>query len=463
MTTLPHNLDAEQGLLGAVMFDNGLLDRLPPVRADDFYDAAHGAIWSEMVKTIRGGRSCDPQTLRSWFMAQEFSPALGGSTYLLTLLDKAARLESYAVDYARIVGTNARRREIVATARAMEAAALNDGDPDTVVIEAERALAEVSAKDDGEAVWSLASVATRAVARAQVGELAGISTGIHELDACTGGLRPSTLWILGGATSMGKSVAGVQIAANVAAQGYAVCYISLEMTADDIGLRATSSFAFDPANKSWGPTGNPAYLDAARGKLSNAQWDRMFGAAKAVATLPIYGTDRPALTLARIEAEVRRAERKAKRDGYDLRLIVIDHEGLIAPEGRFPSQLEEARARGNGLLALAKRTGKSVLALSQITKEGARADGEDRLPNLNDINYGSALTQAADVVALLHRKAYYAERKPKSARTDADLDALSSKEALIVVDKARGGARKQVAVCIDLPSAKMYVAGEMAA
>jgi replicative DNA helicase len=251
----------------------------------------------------------------------------------------------------------------------------------------------------------------------------------------------------------------MQIAMNVAGQGFAVCYISLEMNADDIGLRAASSLAFDVNNKSWGHAGNPAYLDASRGKLSGQQWAQMHGAARAAARLPIYGTDRPALTLARIEAEVRRAERRAKRDGYELRLVVIDHEGLIAPEGRFPSQLEEARARGNGLLALAKRTGKSVLALSQITKEGARADGDERLPNLNDINYGSALTQAADVVALLHRKAYYAERKPKSARNDADLDALNSKEALIVVDKARGGARKQVAVCIDLPSARLYVAG----
>jgi replicative DNA helicase len=190
MSTLPHNLEAEQGLLGAVLFDNGVLDRLPSLRPDDFYDPAHGAIWSEVVKTIRASRACDPQTLRSWFMAQEFSATLGGSVYLLTLLDKAARIEAYAADYARLIATCARRRDIIAAARAMEAQALNDGDPDQVVIEAERALAEVAIRNDGEAnVWSFEDISTRSVARAELGDLAGLPTGIADLDACTGGMR----------------------------------------------------------------------------------------------------------------------------------------------------------------------------------------------------------------------------------------------------------------------------------
>jgi len=105
---------------------------------------------------------------------------------------------------------------------------------------------------------------------------------------------------------------------------------------------------------------------------------------------------------------------------------------------------------------MAKRLGVAVIALSQITKEGSRADGEERLPTAQDLNYGGALSQAASVVILISRKAYHAERKPKHLREPKDEADLKSRECTLVVDKARGGQRSQITVWMDMPTAAVW-------
>ena len=148
-----------------------------------------------------------------------------------------------------------------------------------------------------------------------------------------------------------------------------------------------------------------------------------------------------------------------KRDGVTPGLIVIDHEGLIAAEAKHPSELEAARARANALKNMAKRLQCWTLVLSQITKEGSRADGEDRLPTSLDLNYGSALSQAAHVVILIHRKAYYAERKPHAQKSEHDIRMSQSREATLVVDKARGGRRAHIETIMDVASAVLLEDG----
>lgn len=106
-------------------------------------------------------------------------------------------------------------------------------------------------------------------------------------------------------------------------------------------------------------------------------------------------------------------------------------------------------------MGMAKRLDICVIALSQITKEGARADGDERLPTLLDLNYGGAISQAADVVVLIHRRAYYEERKPTHLR---DISKLRSRETTLVVDKTRDGRRGQVPILMDVPTAAVWEA-----
>lgn len=460
MIALPHNLEAEQALLGALLFDNRLYERLDGLRAEHFYDPLHGEIFSRIREGVSDGRAVDIVSLKEWAQRHSTLLKIGGIRYLMRLQDTAAPLSAQAKAYADQVRSLALRRDVIGACRDAAQLAADpppDVDAETILISAQHALSELGEEGavSGEAWRSAAEIAQEAVERAFQGKAKGISTGLPSLDDCTGGGRPGTLWVIGGATSMGKSVGGQQLAVNVAKQGYGVAYVHLEMDQEEVGLRLSAGLAWDYSRRNeWGEAGNPSYLGAANQSLRPAQWERMRRAAKEVApNLQIYVDDRPGRTVTQIEAAVMRLFQRMRRDGVTPGLIVVDHEGLIAPEGKYPSELEAARSRANRLKDMAKRLGVWTIALSQITKEGSRADGEERLPQSTDLNYGSALSQAAHVVILIHRKAYYAERKPHSARTEEDIRISRSLEATLVVDKARGGRRNHVAVAMDVASA----------
>lgn len=466
MESLPHDLEAEMRLLGALLYDNKTFLHIPELSADSFYEPVHGRIYDAIAVRLSTGQMADGVTLRNIFAEDGALAEIGGAGYLATLMEHAAPLREAAIGYARHIRGLALRRQIVERAGAISYAAQSDFErgAEELLLLAQREMAALDVEGGSVDLWRPAGeVALHAVAKAAAGEAAGISTGIEELDDCTGGGRPGTLWVLGGATSMGKSVGGQQFAVNVARQGFGVAYVHLEMDVDEVGLRLASALAFEPKRIGWRDAeANPWYLSAARNKLHRDQWKRMGEAAgKAASTLNIYIDDRPGRTIAQIESATRTLFQKMRRDGVTPGLIVVDHEGLIAPSQKHPSELEAARARGNGLKDMAKRLGVWTIALSQITKDGSRAEGDDRLPSSLDLNYGSALSQAAHVVMLLHRKAYYAQRKPSSQKTLSDFDAMPT-ETTLIVDKARGGRRDKVEVFMDVASAVMISKGEAA-
>lgn len=442
-----HDLDAEQALLGACIFSNATMAHVQ-LDAAHFSDPTHAALWSEMRARYRAGTAFDGVTLRA-FAAETFKE-LGGSVYLMRLMDAAAPLVPQAVAYADLIRAFARRRAVAAAAR--EAIAIAERGEADALQALEARLQDIAAGDlDADAWERLGDVAADSVERAELGETAGVSTGIKHLDELTGGIKPSTLWVAGGATSMGKSIAGAFLARAVAEQGFGVAEVHLEMDREQIGLRTASALAFENSHRA----DNPRYLDAQRGHLKAPQWASMRAGAKDASRLPIWLDARPGRTLSQIEAAARRLFRKMRKQGVTPGLLLIDHEGLIAaePGARYPSQLERTNARSEGLLAMAKRLKVAIVALSQITKEGSRADGEDRLPNLTDLNYGGAISQAASVVLLVHRKAYFEERKPEHLQ---DPSILKSREATLVVDKVRGGQRGLVKVLIDAPTAAVW-------
>lgn len=445
---LPLAIEESEAVLGAILFNPGWIDHAK-LNAAHFYDPTHAALWDEFKQRQRDGRLIDMLALRDW--AKVHFRDVGGVDYLLKLSERGAVTTAQMVGYGEAIRDAARRRATIEAARlAINQAEKGDTDALTAL---EQRLQEIASNDTDADAWERLGVhACESVERAELGETKGISTGFASLDRATGGLQPGTLWVVGGATSMGKSVFGAGLGRNIAAQGFGVAEVHLEMDATQVGLRTATALAFQPDPK--GPT-NPHYLSAQRGDLTSSQWNTLRGAAKASATLPIYTDARAGRTLSQIEAGARRLFRKMRREGIKPGALIIDHEGLIAPElgSRFPSQLERANARSEALLAMAKRLGVTVIALSQITKEGSRADGEERLPQSTDLNYGSAISQAAQVVILLHRPAYYEERKPRALR---DPDKLRSRACTLVVDKARGGMRSHVEVLMDMPSAAVW-------
>lgn len=451
-----YNLEVEQALLGAILFDNKTLARIS-LRQDHFYDPVHGQIFFELRRRIEAGTEAevDALSMREWASAHDGLCVLGGASYLLTLLGVAAPFVGQTIGYADLLRDLAHRRSLVSAARdAIRQAEAGENGED-VQGALEQRLQEISAGiDDGDALQHKGLAVANAVERAELGEAKGISTGFPAIDARIGGLKPA-LYLLGAASSMGKSTLLSAIARNIAAQGYTVAEFALEMDEMEDGLRAASALAFDRDHRA----SPPHYLTAQRGELKPEQWAAMRGAAKAHARLPIFTDWRPGRTVRQIEASARRLFAKVRRERREAPgLVVIDHEGLIAaePGTRFQSQLERTNARAEALMALPKRLGVPVLVAGQLTKEGKRADGEDRLPSMEDWKYGGALIEAAQAVLLVHRKAYFAERKPKHLRSQDDWSAIKSREATIVIDKARGGRRGQCTILMDMPSAAVW-------
>lgn len=452
----PFNLEAEQGLLGALLFDNALLARLPALAAEQFFDPVHGRIYEATCRLIRAGRLADGVTLRAQFAADEGVKQIGGVAYLMKLMEAAAPLTAQAQNYAALIADLAHRRAIVAAARdAIEAAHSGDADGEDVQAGLEARLHSLSAGNGGEQFKRKSDAIAEAVERAELGESAGISTGLARLDAMIGGWKPK-LYLLGAASSMGKTTLLAALSRNIAAQGYGVAEFMLEMDEEEDGLRAAAAMAFDPDHR----IASPHYLTAQRGALGPAQWAAMRDAAKASAGQHIYTDWRPGRSVAQMEAQARRLFARLRRSGVTPGAVIIDHEGLIGVEKgqRFTNLLERASLIAGALMAMPKRLGVPVIVAGQLTKEGKRADGEERLPNGDDWKYGGALIEAAHAVMLVHRKAYYAERKPEHLRSPDDWDAIKSRETTIVVDKARGGRRGQFTILMDMPSAAVWEA-----
>ncbi len=441
-------IEAEMAIVGATLFDNRLVDRVTLAR-EHFFDPVLGDMWAEISARVRAGRAVDALSLREWFSKR--APELP-LTFLLDV-SNTHLLSVHAIEYAEIIRQAARRRAVISAAR--EAIAMAEAGEGDALTELEAHLQEIAAQGADAEDWTpIARLAEDAAERAELGETKGISTGFEGLDRMTGGIQPGTLWVVGAATSMGKSVFGGALARNVASQGFGVADVHLEMDKTQIGLRTAAALTFNPDPKR--SDENPYYLSAMRADMTPRQWARLREGALHARRLPIYVDARPGRTLPQIEAAARRLFRKMQREQIKPGALIIDHEGLIVSEGRHPSQLEAANARAAGLLSIAKRLDVGVIALSQITKEGSRADGDERLPQATDLNYGSALSQAASVVILLHRRAYYAERIPEDRRSHEQWEASRSRECTLVVDMARGGQRAQVKVLMDWPTAAVW-------
>jgi replicative DNA helicase len=458
IAVLHASIDAEQAVLGALIYDSRLWHDLQPLSPETFYDPVHRRIYTAISDMIRAGVLVDGVTLKERLRGDGALTDIGGAGYVLRLLESAARLPAQAVQYASMLRDLAQRRAL-ASALSQSAQQLGDAiSASAALTSLEAVLADIAAGDDTADAWNpLDGVMEAAVIGAEDGQAQGLSTGLASLDACTGGLRPGTVWVIGGASSMGKSVIGQNIAIALAQAGHGVAWVHLEMGEADIGLRAAAQLAYRRGEAVYsgqpGANGNPHYLSAMRRTLSPSQWERMRNSASAMRAAPIFVDARPGRTLSQIEAAARRLKRRLAKKGQALAAIVIDHQGLIAPEKNFPSELERTKDRANRTLAMAKALGVTVIALAQLTKDGSRQDGDVRLPTKDDLDFGSEWDRAAEVIMLVHRKAYYAERKAKHLQTDADMDAIHSKDAMLIVDKSRAGKRGQVPIIMDVAAA----------
>ena len=387
-----HNLDAEQALLGALLYDNRILERLPALTGAQFFEPLHGALFDEAQRMIRSGRSATAPSLRLW--AEEgVPPEIGGPGYLLTLLDAAA-LPSHAIEYASEIAGLALKREIAAIGRELEDT-IAHSDPLEALGNAEaqlRALAAQAVTADGADIPESGDAFIAGLSRP------AILTGYNALDERLGGLARGDLIIIAARPSMGKTALGAEIGRNIARRGGAVHFASLEMSKEQVARRCIGAATFHEKSA----LDRIEYFRLRPG-ATGFDMDKLRAIS---ATLPrrMIIDDRAAQTVAQIEAGAR-ATRK-RLSGLDL--ILVDYLQLMRAAGKHGSRVHEIEETTQGLKALAKRLNCPVVALCQLSR-GVESR-EDKRPMLADLRDSGAIEQDADVVLGIYREAYYLQR-----------------------------------------------------
>ncbi|UWQ20949.1 replicative DNA helicase [Jannaschia sp. W003] len=447
---LPHNIEAEQQLLGALLTDNDLYDRAASiVRAEHFYDPVHARIYEICAARIQKNALASPVTLRPFLEEDEGLRALGGPAYLVNLA--ASAVAAYAVrDYARMIYDLAIRRELIGLGRDISAKASDvtvASEPSDQIVEAEAALyslAEQGKSDSGfvpflRAVTEAVNVANAAYQRD--GGLAGTSTGLVDMDRKLGGLHRSDLLILAGRPSMGKTSLATNIAFNIAKayrrgttfdgregaiEGGVVGFYSLEMSSEQLAARILSEAAEVPSEQ------------IRKGDMTEAEFRRFVEAAKSLESCPLYIDDTPALPISQLAARARRLKRT-----HGLDVLIIDYLQLVRPATAKDSRVNEVSEITQGLKAIAKELDIPVIALSQLSRNVESR--EDKRPQLSDLRESGSIEQDADVVMFVYREEYYKEReKPgehqfeKLAEWQAAMEAVHGK-AEVIIGKQRHG------------------------
>jgi replicative DNA helicase len=395
----PHNLAAEMAVLGAILFDNNAYQRVSDfLKTRDFYAKANATIYEVLERMISSGRVADGVILREHFEHQAALSEIGGARYLADLLDSAA-FGPEIYDYARLVHDLALRRELIQIGSEIVQKATKSEieEPGEKQIEAAEkqlfSLAERGAGAQGFQTFNTAlaqSIRTAALAYQRDGKIAGVATGLDELDRMLGGLHKSDLVILAARPSMGKSALGLCIAANAAVSaGVPTAFFSLEMSVQEIAQRMMCLDSRVDSHK------------IRTGQLSADDWPRLSAACARLENAPLYVDDTPGLSL----LELRSRAQTLKRREPKLGLVVVDYLQLMTAGGSVESRLQEVSAVSRGLKALAKDLDVPVLALSQLSR--AVEQRTDKRPVLSDLRESGSIEQDADIVMFIYRDEYY--------------------------------------------------------
>lgn len=410
----PFNLELEQALLGAILINNAAFERVSHLIAPaHFFDALHGEIFGTIGDLMAKGRVANPLTLAPMFANMAPIGDLTVPQYLGTLASRASTIIN-AADYARAIVDLATRRALIIIGEDMVNAAYESAatvPPQVLIEETEGRLFEVSEKgrtvrdEISFAEASAAAVKEVCEAYQSGGKMRGLSTGFADLDAQLGGLQQSDLIILAARPSMGKTALATNIAWNVARQGLAVDFRSLEMSAGQLALRILSSVSGIQSQK------------LRNGNCTESEVRSIIEAQRRIADTPLITDESGGLTIAQIAARCRRTKRK-----HGTELIIIDYLQLMAGgKRRDGNRVQELTEITTGLKALAKELQVPIIALSQLNR--AVEGRTEKRPQLSDLRESGSIEQDADIVMFVYREEYYVERsKPAESDMDATLE-----------------------------------------
>jgi replicative DNA helicase len=454
----PSNVEAEQSLLGALLANNKAYERVSEFLAPEhFADPIHGRIFGAIQRRIEAGQLADAVTLRAEFEHNGLLDEVGGTAYLGQLLGAMVGIIN-AGEYGKVIHDAWMRRQLVDLGevivnRAFGAEPELDGRQQLEA--AEQSLFDL-AKDNGAEggfVHFEKALATAvhhaAAAFSNPGGVSGLSTGLRDFDAKTGGLHKSDLLILAGRPAMGKTALATKIAfgaarsilrkarevdPNAIPRG-GVAIFSLEMSCDQLATRLLSEEARISGDR------------IRRGDILQRDFDKFLEVSRELANLPLWIDDTPAITISALRTRCRRLQRTRGLD-----LVVVDYLQLMRPAAgtRPESRVLEISMITQGLKAIAKELSIPVIALSQLSRQVESR--EDKRPQLSDLRESGSIEQDADMVMFVYRDEYYlAQRQPKELNFEnpqklqeamekwqKDMEGAHNKAELIIAKQRHG-------------------------
>ncbi len=417
--TLPHNLEAEQALLSALLHNNRAYERVSEfLRPEHFAHGAHAKIYATLARLIERGQVADPITLKDGLEQAEELEEVGGTAYLAKLATAAG--SSYTIsDYGQIIYDLYLRRQLIDLGQNIIAGAYTsrlETEAIKQIEQAEQRLYDLASSGNLEREFIdfthalVESINMAEIAFKRDSHIVGVTSGLRDLDRWLGGLHPSDLIILAGRPSMGKTALATNIAFNAAEaslrekrEGGIVAFFSLEMSAEQLATRLLAQESGISSDK------------IRRGELSQADFPVFKDVLQRLQGLPLYIDDTPALSISALRTRARRLKRK-----HGLDLIIIDYLQLLQgpTEGnrKIDGRVQEISEITRGLKALAKELDVPVLALSQLSRAVEQRD--DKRPQLADLRESGSIEQDADVVMFVYREEYYEGRREPPPDTD---------------------------------------------
>ncbi|ULQ45762.1 replicative DNA helicase [Flagellatimonas centrodinii] len=399
----PYAIEAEQSVLGGLMLDNrtwnDIADRLT---AEDFYREDHQLLFKAIAELVNNNRPCDFVTLSEYLRNRNQLEAAGGLAYLGSLANDTPSAAN-VLAYADIVRERAVLRSLItAGGEIADFGYRPDGRPPPELIDqAEQKVFAIRNRTEHaqSSYFDMAQIMTKVehkieLLRANEGSVAGLSTGFTELDRMTTGLHAGDLVILAGRPSMGKTSLALNIAEHVVLyERKAAAVFSMEMPAEQLGLRMLSSFA---------------RIDMTRlrsGDLEDRDWDRLVSQGGLIREAPLYIDQTGALSPLELRARARRMKMR-----HDIQLIVVDYIQLMQVPGTRENRTNEISEISRSLKALAKELEVPVIALSQLNRGVEQRD--NKRPRMSDLRESGGIEQDADLVMFIYRDEVYNKESP---------------------------------------------------
>ena len=427
--TLPHNLDAERGVLGSMLLSSVAQDEaIATLTSQDFYRPSHKVIFEAMAELNSRGVKFDHISLNDKLISDGQLSAAGGADYLADL-SLSVPTTSHFKRYADIVQKLSTYRQLVFAGTEIASLAFaTPEDVDDTVARAESRLFDVTEKqvstdfkhlgNDGPLDKAYHLLEEYAEAK---GGIVGVPTGFGELDELTRGFRGGQFIVLGARPAVGKTALALNMAAGAAKQGVRVGIFSLEMTAEDLALRMLSSAAGIGSQQ------------LRSGNIRPEWWGQFMDASAYLSELPLYIDDTPDLNINRLRVKAKRVFQNTEKGK---KFLIVDYLQLMSGEGE--NRQNEVAKISRGLKILSKDLDLPILALSQLSRP-SKLQREGKRPQLSDIRESGAIEQDADIVMFLHR-----DMEPRSDDEEDDEDRMAPDAAKLIVAKHRNGPTRDI-------------------